>query len=97
MSEKPESLRLVDEYSQEVKDFGYVEHSLARAKLENYLATLHAECEALRADAARYRWAKARVVGAVPMVRVQLMLRGQYVLIERDLDAAIDAAMEQTK
>lgn len=96
MSEKPEALRLadaIDPGNEASKNVLTVDVRGAAAELRR----LHVEVEALRADAARYRWAKARVVGAVPMVRVQLMLRGQYVLIERDLDAAIDAAMEQTK
>lgn len=55
-----------------------------------------AEAEALRSDAERYRWLRERIVGAVPMVRVQIMRRGQYVLIERELDDAVDAARSKT-
>lgn len=94
MSDKPEALRLVEEYAQEVKDFGYVEHSLARAKLENHLAALHAECEALRADALRYRWLR----DPRNADRDEWNSFGPYSTAQ-EIDAAIDAAMskDQTK
>lgn len=96
MREKPEALRLADEYAQEVKDFGYVENSYVRAKLKNRLACLHAEVEALLADARRYRWLTAdhHKHETRTMVYKSALLfntrRKEYV------DAAIDAAMEQT-
>lgn len=48
------------------------------------------ECD--KADAQRYRWLRAKLVGPVPMVRVQIMKRGQYLLqTVAGLDEAVDA------
>ena len=113
MSEKPEALRLVDEYAQEVKDFGYVESSYVRAKLENHLACLHAEVEALRqaneAFAQRQEWWNDRMCAleaGCEALRVALGeiawsndSKWQSDRADAALNppAAIDAAMEQTK
>lgn len=46
----------------------------------------------LRADAERYRALRVRTLGGVPLVRVQLMVRGQYLLKKGDeIDQVIDA------
>jgi hypothetical protein len=48
-------------------------------------------------DAERFRYMVSRILGPLPMVRVQVMRRGQYVLVERDLREAIDAAIAASK
>jgi Lar family restriction alleviation protein len=50
-------------------------------------------------DAGRYRWLRARLVGPVPTVRIQIMERGRYQLREtpKELDYVIDAALDVTK
>lgn len=54
---------------------------------------LRAALNALVADAELYRWLRFNVAGVVPMARVQIMRRGQYVLIKGQLDDTIRAAM----
>lgn len=89
MSEKPEALRLADE----CEEGAPLEEDAKAAAAE--LRRLHAEVEALRADALRYRWIRDQ--GHKGGGDFYFRATGQ---IPRDaLDAAIDAAMakEQTK
>lgn len=58
------------------------------------LLRLEAECEALRAKAARYDWLREKMLGALPLVRVLKMTRGTYTqLSPSELDVQTDAAM----
>lgn len=66
-------------------------------KLNAYLMASISQLAAAQADAARYKWLRSKATAEiVPMVRVQIMQRGQYLLhMHGDLDAAIDAAMRE--
>jgi hypothetical protein len=70
------------------KDIAAVLKEVADART----AELQARVKELEADAARYRWLRERIVDVLPMVRVQIMRRGQYVLIDHELDDTIDGA-----
>jgi len=60
---------------------------------EKWHAAIVALFDEQGADAKRYQDIRAKTKGPLPMVRVQVMRRGQYVLCEGTaLDAAIDAA-----
>lgn len=90
MSEKPEALRLAenmwaDWFTQPTPE------NLREAAAE--LRRLHAECEALRADARRYQWLRNRMlVRDVEEAALYTDCEDQ-----EGVDDAIDAAMEQTK
>lgn len=69
------------------------EASLAKVRAEQERAArLHAECEALRADAERYRWLR----GNAAYAPVCLEINGRIV-DDRDMDESIDAARAAIK
>ena len=86
MNEQPEALRLADEFDWWVSRGITIEPRLYDAAAE--LRRLHAENEALRKDAERYRWLRESKCPMAVVSEDCLVLGMSY------MDAAIDAAMK---
>jgi hypothetical protein len=95
MSEQPEALRLAAGLE---GDYSISYQPYAAAELRR----LHAECEALRADAERYRWLRecARATSEHWGGRWSLVIEGPAPggnAPPASIDAAIDAALKEVK
>ena len=78
-------MKLVDEYAAECSVTGFVSPS-------NRRAAVAAAIDALTKDATRYHWLREHTMPKpLPMVRVQVMYQGQYILRDGpELDADVD-------
>jgi hypothetical protein len=104
MSEKPEALRLAQEL--DVASLGIrgcLEALSADAMLRQHaeIERLKADNEALRRDAERYRWLRGEDSRIDPCIKANAkykLERQSITWVEiHDLDAAIDAAMEDKR
>lgn len=96
MSDALQSLRAdMAQLIERIEDAGFRQD--AKASMLSRFSALEAQLAEARRDAERWQWMLSKLGGQVPMVRVQVMYRGQYLLHSTPgaLAAAIDAAKEQ--